>query len=508
MPRPRIFLCLLTLTLFAWPSSVVMASDISSIQDTSMSLPSWDMLLRVLLLKDYNTRVVMFGTMSLGLAAGVIGTMMLLRKRALMGDALSHATLPGIGLAFIVMVQFGGTGKYLPGLLLGASLSGALGLACIMTIRRWTRLKEDAALGIVLSVFFGLGVAILGIIQKMQTGQASGLQSFIYGKTAAMLAQDAKMIAVVALFTVGICGLMFKELKLLCFDATYAQSQGWPILRLDAIIMALIIIVTVIGLQAVGLILMIALLVIPPAAARFWTERLFPMILISAGIGAASGFAGAAFSALLPRLPAGAIIVVVASFIFAMSLLFGTARGIVHRLIDHTNLSRKVAQQNLLRALYERSEGSRSLSKQNLSPIASATSSSFKRLLIARSWSPRKLRRTIRHAISQQLVRSRQDNRYSLTRNGLAEARRVVRNHRLWELYLIHHADIAPSHVDRGADELEHILGPSMVDELLGLLAVKHPELAVPPSPHAINSRSAIGIAGKYRPKTGSSKRT
>ncbi len=464
--------------------------------------------MRVFLLKDYNTRVVMFGTMSLGLAAGVIGTMMLLRKRALMGDALSHATLPGIGLAFIIMIQFGGSGKYLPGLLLGASVSGAIGLGCIMAIRHWTRLKEDAAMGIVLSVFFGLGIAILGIIQKMQTGQASGLQSFIYGKTAAMLAQDAKIIALVALLIVAICSLMFKELKLLCFDATFAQSQGWPIFFLDAIIMALIIIVTVIGLQAVGLILMIALLVIPPAAARFWTEKLLPMILIAAGIGAASGFAGAAFSALLPRLPAGAIIVVVASVIFALSLLFGTARGVVHRLIDHTKLSRKVAQQNLLRALFERSEGSRSLSEQNLSANASAASTSFKRLLLARSWSPRKLRRTIRHAISRQLVRARQYNHFSLTSNGLAEARRVVRNHRLWELYLINHADIAPSHVDRGADELEHILGPSMVDELLELLAVKHPELAMPPSPHVINSRSAAARAERHRSKTGSAKRT
>jgi len=202
MAKSKLCLKLFILIFMAWPSSVVLASGFSSINDTRMSLPTWDILLRVLLLKDYNTRVVMLGTMTLGLAAGVIGTMMLLRKRALMGDALSHATLPGIGLAFIVMNQLGGSGKYLPGLLLGAGLTGALGLGCIVIIRRWTRIKEDAALGIVLSVFFGLGIAILGIIQKMQTGQASGLQSFIYGKTAAMLAQDAQMIAIVALLTV------------------------------------------------------------------------------------------------------------------------------------------------------------------------------------------------------------------------------------------------------------------------------------------------------------------
>ncbi len=502
MPRFKLRFWFCLVLLLTWPDSVAFAAELASIQDTYMSLPSYDTFIRVFLLKDYNTRVVMFGTMALGLAAGVTGTMMLLRKRALMGDALSHATLPGIGLAFIFMIQFGGTGKYLPGLLLGAGLSGAIGLACIMTIRRWTRLKEDAALGIVLSVFFGLGIAILGIIQKMQTGHASGLQSFIYGKTAAMLASDAQMIALVAIITVVICGLLFKELKLLCFDQLYARSQGWPILRLDAIIMALVIVVTVIGLQAVGLILMIALLVIPPAAARFWTDGLFPMTLIAAGIGAASGFTGAALSALLPRLPAGAIIVVVASVIFALSLFFGTARGIVHRLIDHMLLSRKIAQQNLLRALYERSEKTGLQPQLGISTTSSTTSTSFKRLLATRSWSPQHLRRIIRRAVNKQLVRPNRHHYYSLTGRGLANARRVVRNHRLWELYLIHHADIAPSHVDRGADELEHIIGPSMVDELLGLLAIKHPELAMPPSPHATTR------AGKPHTPPGISKHT
>src|SRR5688572_1789083 len=132
-----------------------------SITDTSVTLPSWHDIWHVLTLRDYNTRVVVLGAAALGVAAGMIGTFMLLRKRALLGDALSHATLPGLGIAFILMAQAGGSGKSLPGLLIGATISGLLGVGCILLIRSYTRIKEDAALGIVLSVFFGLGVAIL-----------------------------------------------------------------------------------------------------------------------------------------------------------------------------------------------------------------------------------------------------------------------------------------------------------------------------------------------------------
>src|SRR5687768_13697894 len=157
------------------PASATPQAAERSITDTSLRLPSRNEVLRVIFLRDYNTRVVVLGTTLLGLAAGTIGSFMLLRKRALMGDALSHATLPGIGLAFIVAVAAGQTGKSLPVLLAGAVVTGVLGVLAVLAIRNFTRLKEDAALGIVLSVFFGAGVAVLGVIQKMGTGSAAGL---------------------------------------------------------------------------------------------------------------------------------------------------------------------------------------------------------------------------------------------------------------------------------------------------------------------------------------------
>jgi len=461
----------------------------ASITDTSVRLPTAQELIRVLTLRDYNTRVVVLGTMMLGLVAGIIGTFMLLRKRALMGDALSHATLPGIGVAFIVMSASGGTGKSLPGLLVGAFFFGTAGVGCVLLIRNLTRLKEDAALGIVLSVFFGLGIAIFGIVQKMDTGHAAGLESFIYGKTASMLASDAMLIAITAALVAGVCLLLLKEFTVLCFDQEYAGSQGSPTLLLDVVMMGMVVIVTVIGLQAVGLILMIALLVIPPAAARFWTHNLPTMLATSAAIGAVSGFVGAGLSALVPRLPAGAIIVVVAATAFGLSLFVGSARGVVWRLLDQRRLGRKVARQHLLRAMFERFEPSE---MAGAGPRAGGTSVRFDQLLTDRSWSPSRLRRLLSACRREELVRNEGEAEFALTETGLAEARRVVRNHRLWELYLITHADIAPSHVDRDADQLEHVLAASMIEKLEGLLADAYPHLAMPPSPHALQASGGL----------------
>ncbi len=484
--------------------------SIGSIRDTTIEWPTIDEVLRVVLLRDYNTRVVVIGTMLLGLAAGVIGTFILLRKRSLMGDAVSHATLPGIGLAFIIMSRFGGSGKHLPGLLAGAMITGLIGMGLILLIRNTTRLKEDAALGIVLSVFFGFGVAILGIIQKMSTGHAAGLESFIYGKTASMLAADAQLIAYVALLILIVCTILYKEFTLLCFDQEFASSQGWPVVLLDITMMVLVVIVTVIGLQAVGLILVIALLIIPAAAARFWSYNLLTIVIASGIIGAFSGLAGAGSSALIPRLPTGAIIVVIAASVFIFSLVFGSARGLLVRIYQHLRLLKKVGHQNLLRAMFEWWEnhdtsGQSRIHRQSDTKGAELANSVCDRdsdnignvehssrdirwgeLLALRSWAPRRLRRLIRIAIKEELISQLSLGSYRLTEVGKAEAKRIVRNHRLWEIYLITHADIAPSRVDRDADQIEHVLGRAMVDKLERILASTSPDLAMPSSPHPL----------------------
>lgn len=450
---------------------------------SDIQVPAWDQVLRVLSLRDYNTRVVVLGTMLLGLAAGLVGSFMLLHKQSLLGDALSHATLPGIGLAFIFGAMAGGSGKSLAWMLIGAVVTGTLGIGFILLVMHYSRLKQDTALGIVLSVFFGAGVAILGIIQKMQTGHAAGLESFIYGKTASMRSQDAWLIAITAAIVAVGCVALLKEFLLICFDQGFARAQGWPVVWMEIVLMTMVTAVTVVGLQAVGLILIVALLIIPPAAARFWTNRLVPMLLISAGIGACSSAVGAGISAVVPNLPSGAMIVIVAAVLFLVSMVFAPARGVLIRSIERVQLNRRISHQHLLRAMYEHAE----LASGEAGPAAHNAPVPFQKLLRARSWSAKELRRALRAAESEGLLERRGDRAYVLTEQGLADAARLTRNHRLWELYLIHFADVAPSHVDRDAEEVEHILGHDMVEHLERLL----PEEArtdrpgkVPASPH------------------------
>ncbi len=448
-------------------------------------MPSPSDILDVLLLRNYNTQLVVLGTALLGVAAGPVGTFLLLRKRSLMGDALSHATLPGIAIAFAAMVSLGGDGKSLPGLLLGATLSGVAGIATMLVIRNTTRLRDDVAMGFVLSVFFGVGVASLRMVQSLPGASAAGLESFIYGKTASMVQSDFLLIALVAGAASIVSLLFLKEFLLLCFDDGYAAAQGWPTLFLDVLLLGLVTAVTVIGLQAVGLILVIAFLITPATAARFWTQRLVPMLLVSALVGGVSGWLGASLSALAPQLPAGAVIVLVAAALFLASMLLAPERGVLPRLLNQARLRRKVDRQHFLRAAYEILEA-----QAEDAGVGFVRNVSFPagKLLEKRAWPPRQLRRVLRIARREDHLERTPPGRLRLSESGFGEAARVTRNHRLWETYLIQYADIAPSHVDRDADLVEHILGAELVRELEAKLSGELPGQDVPPSPHPLPS--------------------
>ena len=446
-------------------------------------MPELSDIWNVLILRDYNTRLVVICTMLLGCACGLMGGFLLLRKRSLMGDTLSHATLPGVGLSFMLLVALGGDGKSLPILLAGAGITGVIGCAAVLFIREQTRIKDDAAMGIVLSVFFGAGVAILGVIQKMPEGSAAGLESFIYGKTASMVMSDFQILVFITVCVITCSLLLFKEFRLLCFDENFAAVLGWPVKFLDILLLALITAVTVAGLQAVGLILIIAFLITPAAAARFWTNQLDRMLMLSALIGAASGWIGASLSAFFPRLPAGAVIVLVAALFFVVSMLVGTERGVMIRFLRQSQLEKRMGRQHLLRALYEILEGGRVTEELNIRTVP------FRQIRGRRTWSDRQLRDYIRRAYNEGLVEApNKADSILLTETGLVEAKQVTRNHRLWEMYLIEYADVATSRVDRDADMVEHILGDKMVTRLENKLqAYRIAGSLVPQSPHPIH---------------------
>ncbi|MXQ13366.1 metal ABC transporter permease [Microvirga makkahensis] len=305
----------------------------------------------LLLQSGYNAALVAVGAALLGFAAGSGGAFMFLRKRALVSDAVAHATLPGVGIAFMVMVTLGADGRNLLGLLLGSALSAGIGLLAVEWITRRTRLAEDAAIGAVLSVFFGFGIVLLTIIQTMSRGKQAGLEGFLLGSTAGMVFEDALIIAVGGACTIAALVLLRRPMTLVAFDPEFAAASGVSVRTVDLAMMGLVLAVTVIGLKIVGLILIVAMLIIPSVTARFWTDRTERLLGIAGLVGGASGYAGAAISASAPDLPTGPIIVLVCFGLFIASLLLAPNRGVLASILRHRRFQVRVHRRQGLLAL-------------------------------------------------------------------------------------------------------------------------------------------------------------
>ncbi len=397
---------------------------------------------------EYNTAVVLAGTAALGLAAGSTGSLALLRRRALLADALSHATLPGICLAFLVT----GT-RHFPVLLLGAFATGVLGVLVVGAISRRGRIREDAAIGIVLGCFFGAGIALSGVIQRSGNGAQAGLDGFLLGRTAQMSISDDIWIGTVALGTVALVLALWKEWKLICFDPDFAGVEGWPVRRLDLLLMVLITVTVVIALPAVGVVLTAALLIIPPTAARLWTDRLGPMLVLASVFGMLSGAVGTAVSARSSDFPAGPVIVLSASTIFVLSFLVAPRRGIIARTTIRVRRRRRRERRRLLGAIYEGVE------ENGGRPVGEAE------LARRRAWRPGLLRSRLEHARRRGLIDWRSDG-IALTPEGLVLATRTVRAERLWQEYLRTEARIDRDLIDLDAEEIGAILSPEQMQAL------------------------------------------
>lgn len=291
-------------------------------------------LIRLLSLQDTNTRTVLIGAGLLGVASGVVGSLAMLRRRALVGDAVAHAALPGICLAFLTVGD-----RHFGLFMLGALAAGLVAAGLISLVRLYTPVREDAATALVIGSFFGLGLVLSRRIQDLPAGNRAGLDGFIFGKAASMVRADAIWISSAAVGVLLVVLVLFKELKLLCFDRDLASAMGFRVLPLDLALMGLVCVCVVVGLPAVGVVLMVALLVIPPAAARLWSDRLGVMTVIAGGIGMLSGVLGTALSAVLPvppeaqtrGWPTGPLIVLVAGALFVLSLVFAPRRGLIAR---------------------------------------------------------------------------------------------------------------------------------------------------------------------------------
>lgn len=300
----------------------------------------------------YNTAVVCAGAALLGAAAGALGTFILLRRRSLASDAAGHATLPGLATAFIIMALANGDGRWLPGLMLGAACSAALGLWCIHLLATRTRLHHDAAIATVLSVFFGLGVVLLTVVQSLNTGRPAGINAYLLGSAAGMLRHEAELIALMALATGLSVFLLRRPLTLLCFDRQHASVTGMSTHLLDLALSVLLLALVVTSLKIVGLVLSVALGIVPAVAARFWTDRVPVMVAVSTVIGATGSHIGAALSSTAHPLPTGALITLSLFGLFVVSLLVAPAGGLLATALRRQRYRRRVHLRQGLLALH------------------------------------------------------------------------------------------------------------------------------------------------------------
>ncbi|MFT4756906.1 MAG: manganese/zinc/iron transport system permease protein [Vicingaceae bacterium] len=399
---------------------------------------------------DPNVLFVVLGTMILGASAAIVGCFSFLRKRALVGDAIAHSILPGVCLAFMV------SGSKNPlYLIIGAFITGWLSLLLIDAITRTTKLKSDTAIGIILSVFFGVGILLLTSIQHSGNASQAGLDKFLFGKAASLTKDDVYIFGTIALILIAVVILFYKEFKLISFNPDYAKVIGLPVQFLEFMLATITVLAVAVGIQAVGVVLMAALLITPASGARFWTDKLSVMILIATAFGAISGFLGSYISYIAPSMPTGPWIVMCLSILTIGSIWFAPRTGMLAKFRVQKENQRKILIENVLKLFYHLGEKDGTFKKQRSTSV----------LLASRDLRIKELNRGLHLLKKEHWLRKKGDN-WLITQSGLNEAKRIIKLHRLWEMYLNQRLKLEPDHVHNDAEAIEHIITPELEKQL------------------------------------------
>ncbi len=401
-----------------------------------------------------NIKYVVFGTILLSISSAVVGCFTFIKKKSLVGDVVSHAVLPGICISFLAS---GSKDPFL--LIIGAFISGWISIVVMDAIIRNTKIKEDAATGLALSVFFGVGILLMTYIQHSGNASQSGLDTFLFGKAAALVGVDLLAFSIIAVIVLIVVFLFYKEFKLVSFDPQFAKVIGLPIRRLEIVLTSITVLAVVTGIQAVGVVLMAAMLITPAAAARFWTNRLSRMLVIASFFGAFAGISGAFISYSTPSMPTGPWMVMILSIIALFSFFFAPGKGIVVNQWRRFKIQRQLLEENLLKAFFKIGEGNNDYFKEI----------EANDLRLARAFSSGQLNKGLRKLNANGYV-ERVGSAWRLSKEGHDKGKRITRLHRLWELYLTKYLRIAPDHVHEDADTIEHVITPELESRLEQLL--------------------------------------
>ncbi|MDA8570465.1 metal ABC transporter permease [Schleiferiaceae bacterium] len=392
---------------------------------------------------------VLVGTTLLAASSSVVGAFSYLKGQSLVGDAIAHALLPGVVLAFIL----GGI-RNSGFLILGALISGLLAHYGIGYLENKTKLKSDTAVSLVLSTFFGFGIMLMSYIQRTGQGQQAGLERFLLGKAAAITMQDIYIFSALALVLIIGVGLFYKGFQLMTFNEDFAHAIGLPMPLIRFTFTVLTVLAITIGIQTVGVVLMAALLITPSAAARVWTNSLPAMLALAASFAGVAAVMGTYISSVLPKMPTGPWVVLVLAFFGFSSLLFAPKRGWFSKQRRAKANQRKTIRENVLKLLFQQEE------QRGLPTVLS-----IEEIQGIREMRLDRLTSTLKELKNRLLIIDHGGS-YGLTELGRGEGRRVVRLHRLWELYLTERLGMAADHIHPQAETMEHVITPE-IEELL-----------------------------------------
>ena len=393
----------------------------------------------------YTVRTVAVGGAILGVVSGVLGCFAVLRHESLMGDALSHAALPGVAVAFLI------AGRELSVLLIGAGIASWLGVQFISAVIDTTRIKQDTAMGIVLASWFAAGIALLAYIQNRPDASQAGLDTFIFGQAAAMVTSDVILISVVGLIAFGVVALMWKEFKLVTFDPDFAGANGFRVNLINMILSTLIVVAIVLGLQLAGVILMVGMLIAPGIAARQWTQKLGQMVILSAVFGAFAGGVGAVLSAVSADIPTGPMIIVVAFSVVMVSIALAPGRGLVWAMVRRRRDRRRFAAQSTLRDLYRYAQSH----GRATYPVPHTFIVGVGNSMLGLS------------QLERQGLVKRQGEDWILTEQGVAAAQQDAHNQQLWEVYRMYRDELdLPPVMENRQKPIEDVLPDEAVIRL------------------------------------------
>ena len=444
--------------LFLFTAGSLHAEQIA--EDSSLSIQT----VRFLSLTDYSVQIVLLGVILMGMGCGLMGGFVVTRKLSLFGDTLSHAVLPGVAVGFIFSQS-----KNSFSILMGAMIAGFLGVFLISLIKKTTKVRLDSALGLVLSGFYAVGICLLTRIQKMEFGNQSGIDRYLFGQITGLSTADVLGMGISCILILLLTFLLYKEMLVTGFDPGFARSVGIPVDFLQYILWMLLAFSVITSLQVVGVILVSALLIIPAATASIITQRMKSLLFWSAGLGILAGIVGTYLSFLGNRLPTGPLIVLTSTSFFIITLFLHFKNGLLFKWIRSRGKEQKIAIENTLKAIYQE------LENHNFSEDTITLGNLAKRRRINMPEAHKEVKNLVKKNLAFLLLKKNQTlpnvDILSLTPEGWSEACRIVRNHRLWELYLTNEVHYAPDHVHEDAEKIEHILGDTTVRKIERILS-------------------------------------